>query len=90
MLSSGRTFSLAGEVLQVGMEVLIAILNVIVMREHFYIRTLANLLQSGNETTQKSNASYVSTLAENGPAMARPAGLVPAPMCNHISFLLSV
>ena len=29
--------------------------------------------------TQKSNANYVSTL-ENGPAMAEPAGPVPAPM----------
>ena len=38
------------------------------------------LLQYGNETTQKSNANYVSTLAENGPAIAGPAGPVPAPM----------
>ena len=32
-------------------------------------------VQSGHETTQKS-----STLVENGPAMAAPARLVPAPM----------
>ena len=35
-------------------------------------------IQSGNETTRKSN--YVLTSAKNGPAMARPAGPVPAPM----------
>jgi len=40
VLSSGRTVSLAGEVLQVGMEVLIAILNVICVRT--YVRTLPN------------------------------------------------
>ena len=38
----------------------------------------AIISQSWNETTQKSN--YVSTSAENGPAMAGPAGPVPAPV----------
>ena len=41
-------------------------------------------IQSGNETTRKLN--YVSTSAENGPAMAGPARSVPAPM---LSFVLS-
>ena len=69
MLSSGRTFSLAGEVVQVGMEVLIA---VSVMRAHLrtYPAEFYYSVQSGNETTQKSNANYVTTLAENGPAIA--------------------
>ena len=43
-------------------------------------------IQSGNETTQNSKCIiYVSTLAEKGPAMARPAGPVPAPMCYYVS-----
>ena len=45
------------------------------------MRTLPDFtaaIQSGNETTRKSN--YVLTSAENGPAMAGPARLVPAPM----------
>ena len=41
----------------------------------FYYTTTG--IQSGNETTQNSNAS---TSAENGSTMAGPAGPVPAPM----------
>ena len=37
-------------------------------------------IQSGNETTQKSNTKLCLTSAENGPPMAGPAGLVLAPM----------
>ena len=50
---------------------------------HSYICTLPDFttaVQSENETTQKLNANYVWTSAENGPAKARPAGPVPAPM----------
>ena len=50
-----------------------------------YVRTLPDftkVIQSRNETTRKSNAYFVSTSAENGLAMAGPAGLVPAPMSD--------
>ena len=55
-----------------------------------YVRTLPDFttaVQSGNETTQKSNIdNYVSTSAENGPAMAGPAGPVLAPMPSKVAF----
>ena len=43
---------------------------------------------SGNETTQSQTHNYVSALAENGLAMAGPAGPVPAPMCYSQYVLL--
>ena len=61
----------------VGSYYYLAILNVSLT----YVATLPDFtaaIQSGNETTRKSN--YVTTLAENGQAMAGPAGPVPAPM----------
>ena len=66
------------------MELYIAILNVSVIPVQ--LRTYAadsnNLVWKRDHT--KSNANYVSTLAENGLAMAGPAGLVPAPMTNTL------
>ena len=55
-----------------------------------YVRTLPDFttaVQSGNETTQKlvERIVYVSTSVENGPAMAGPAGPVPAPMLKLLS-----
>ena len=55
-----------------------------------YVRTLPDFttaVQSRNETTQKlvERIVYVSTSAENGPAMAGPAGPVPAPMLKLLS-----
>ena len=35
--------------------------------------------------TKLKHIIYVSTLAEKGPAMARPAGPVPPPMCYYVS-----
>ena len=55
------------------------------MLAYTYVRTLPDFttaIQSRNETTRKS--TYVSTSAENGPAMAGPAGPVPAPMSSFI------
>ena len=59
----------------------LAILNVSLILAYTCVHTLLDFttaIQSGNETTRKSN--YVSTSAENGPAMAGPAGPAPAPM----------
>ena len=48
-----------------------------------HVRTLPDFttaIQSGNETQKSQMHDYVSTSAENGPAIAGPAGPVPAPM----------
>ena len=53
---------------------------------HAYVRILLDFTIAGNETTQKLQ---LLTSAEYGPAIARPAGQVQAPM-NHSRMTLLV
>ena len=64
----------AGEVLHAGRYGSLAALNVSLIRAH--LRTCPQCLCLATRPERK----IVSTLTENGPAMAGPAGPVPAPM----------
>ena len=63
----------------------LVVLNISLMRAHLrmYPAEFTTAVQSGNEITKSRTHNYVSTSAENGLAMAGPAGRVPAPMWNR-------
>ena len=61
-------------------------LNVSLMHAHLGTY-LPNFTTAIRDHTNVERVNYVSTSAKNGPAMAGPAGPVPAPMPKEYNFI---